>query len=444
MQDLLFTTKKNVFYPDNISAFKSQVLQWAKQYDVICFLDNNDYPNYPHNGQEFLLAVGSEEELIHHTHSSPNGFDKLKEWRAGRACWMFGMLGYDLKNEVEDLQSSNFDGLGFPDLHFFRPSIVIECKEEAISIYGEGLIEEEVYKAIVEQAFESRVTIRNEIAVQPRIPKEQYLKTIQRIREHIIRGDIYEMNFCQEFYAEDTVIDPLQLFSELNAISQAPFSAYYQMRDRYLLCASPERFMKKEGNTLISQPIKGTIKRGDTPGLDIHLKNTLQLSDKDRSENVMIVDLVRNDLGRSCKPGTVKVEELYGIYGFNQVWQMISTISGELKADIHWIDAIKNAFPMGSMTGAPKVRSMQLIESFEESRRGLYSGAVGYIRPNGDFDFNVVIRSILYNASQKYLSFQVGGAIVYDSIPEKEYEECLLKAKGMLAVLGKGLHLKGK
>jgi len=252
------------------------------------------------------------------------------------------------------------------------------------------------------------------------------------------------MNFCQEFFAEGVRIDPLSMFDRLNQHSKAPFSAYYRLRDRYLLCASPERFLKKEGAKIISQPIKGTIRRGGDPKEDLGLKNQLASSEKDRSENVMIVDLVRNDLGRSCKAGSVEVEELFGIYGFNQVWQMISTVKGELEEGEDGIDAIRRAFPMGSMTGAPKVRSMQLIEEYEQSKRGLYSGAVGYIRPDGDFDFNVVIRSLLYNAADQYLSFQVGGAIVFDSVAEKEYEECLLKAKGILDVLQGGLHFSGK
>ena len=243
------------------------------------------------------------------------------------------------------------------------------------------------------------------------------------------------MNFCQEFYAENCGILPSEVFLRLNELSLAPYACFYKWNERYLLCASPERFMKKIGKTIISQPIKGTIKRGKTHKEDQKLKEQLLNSEKDRAENVMIVDSVRNDFARSCKAGTVKVEELFGIYSFQQVHQMISTIKGTLKPDCHFIDAIKNTFPMGSMTGAPKVITMETIEQYEHTKRGLYSGAVGYITPDGDFDFNVVIRSILYNNLTNYLSFQVGGAIVYDSDPESEYEECLLKAKAMRAVL---------
>ena len=425
----------STFYVEDPQRFKQKAMNWARQFEVACLLDNNEYGDYLHHSHEFLLAVGSEEELVHYVDSGQGtAFERLKDWARKQEGWMFGMLGYDLKNESEKLHSAHFDGIGFPDLHFFRPRMVLELKGQCLEIYSEEKAYEVFEKISSEVCFQAHLPT-SPITVQPRISKEEYLNTIGKIHKRILQGDIYEMNFCQEFFAEQVQIDPLSMFSRLNERSNAPFSAYYRLRDRYLLCASPERFLKKEGQKIISQPIKGTIKRGETEEEDLLLKNELGRSDKDRSENVMIVDLVRNDLGKSCKAGTVKVEELFGLYGFNQVWQMISTVTGELAEGVDGIDAIREAFPMGSMTGAPKVRSMQLIEEYEQSKRGLYSGAVGYIRPDGDFDFNVVIRSLLYNAADQYLSFQVGGAIVFDSLAEKEYEECLLKAKGILGVL---------
>ena len=164
-------------------------------------------------------------------------------------------------------------------------------------------------------------------------------------------------------------------------------------------------------------------------------KNYLLQSSKEKSENVMVVDLVRNDLSRICKAGSVKVDELFGLYSFPHVHQMISTISGDLADGLNWIDCIKASFPMGSMTGAPKKRVMELIEQYEQTKRGLFSGAIGYVKPGGDFDFNVVIRSILYNEADRYLSFQTGGGITYNSDAEKEYEESLLKAEAMMKVL---------
>ncbi|MCB0641386.1 MAG: anthranilate synthase component I family protein, partial [Phaeodactylibacter sp.] len=267
---------------------------------------------------------------------------------------------------------------------------------------------------------------------QARFSKPEYLQQVQRIKEHILEGDLYELNFCQEFFTEGVACDPLALFHQLNQAAKTPFAAYYKVRNRHLLCASPERFLKKTGDRVVSQPIKGTIQRGSTPATDAAFKAQLQASEKDRAENVMIVDLVRNDLAKTCLPGSVQVDDLFGIYPFETVFQMISTISGRNKPGTSPIEVLRQAFPMGSMTGAPKVKSMELIEALERSQRGLYSGALGYISPEGDFDFNVVIRSLLYNAATEYLAFQVGGAIVYDSIPEQEYEECLLKAKALL------------
>jgi para-aminobenzoate synthetase component 1 len=227
----------------------------------------------------------------------------------------------------------------------------------------------------------------------------------------------------------------VNIFRNLGKLSPNPFSALYKVNNKWLICASPERFLKKEGSKIFSQPIKGTAKRSAEKKKDEENRINLGSSQKERSENVMVVDLVRNDLSRVCKKGTVKVEELYGIYSFPQVHQMISTISGELKEGILFAEIIRACFPMGSMTGAPKKRVMELIEQYEKTKRGIFSGAVGYISPTGDFDFNVVIRSIMYNAPAHYLSFQAGSAITFYSDPAQEWEECLVKAEAIKKVL---------
>ncbi len=280
------------------------------------------------------------------------------------------------------------------------------------------------------------LTITHNIDLRSRFSKEEYIETVKKVKEHINRGDIYVTNFCQEFYAEGAIIDPLSIFLRLNAISPNPFTAFFKLKDKYILSASPERFLAKRGGKLISQPIKGTSKRFTDPTEDEQSKQTLRVHSKELQENVMIVDLVRNDLTKSAKAGTVNTEELFGIYSFNQVHQMISTVICELRKDISEVQSIKNSFPMGSMTGAPKISAMQLMEQYERTKRGVYSGAIGYFSPDGDFDFNVVIRTLLYNEAEKYLSFQVGSAITYHADPEKEYEECLLKAQAILEVLG--------
>jgi len=421
--------------------FKTQTLIWASQFNVCCYLDNNSYTAYPYRSYECLVAADVIDEL--NPPQSPfikgdlggfNSFQALRSFYNSKKDWLFGFFSYDLKNELEKLFSNNFDGIQFPAIHFFQPRYVINIQKDKVSISTSEDNAEEIFNEI--GSINVQCSMFNvQCSIHNRVSKNQYLKRVNQIQNHILEGDIYELNYCQEFYAENTLIDPLSVFVHLNKISGAPFSCYYQLQDKYLLCASPERFIKKRIDKLISQPIKGTIKKGKDKTEDERLKKQLQNDLKERAENVMIVDLVRNDLAKSSITGSIKVEELFKIYTFPLVNQMVSTISSQLDPNIHFIDAIKNAFPMGSMTGTPKIAAMELIEHYEKTKRGLYSGAVGYIAPNGDFDFNVVIRSILYNEKNKYISFQVGGAITYDAIAEKEYEECSLKAKGMINVL---------
>jgi para-aminobenzoate synthetase component 1 len=278
-------------------------------------------------------------------------------------------------------------------------------------------------------------TASDSVMVQARIDQKKYLEQVQKMQEYIHKGDIYEANFCMEFYAENATIEPLEKFQKLNAISQPPFAVFLKNNQQYLLSATPERYLRKEGEDLISQPIKGTARRYEDPVADEKAKDDLASNPKERAENIMITDLVRNDLSRTAQKGSVQVEELCGIYSFMQVHQMISTITSKMDEKYSVIDVLRLTFPMGSMTGAPKISAMKIIEELEATKRGLYSGAVGYFTPEGDFDFNVVIRSILYNQKKQYLSFSVGSAITALSVPEQEYEECLLKAKAMKSVL---------
>lgn len=253
--------------------------------------------------------------------------------------------------------------------------------------------------------------------------------------DHIRRGDIYEANFCIEFYAQDARIDPLATFNHLNELSSAPFSTFLRLGQLYALSSSPERFLRKQGQRLISQPIKGTRKRGVNQQEDQRLKQDLERDPKERSENIMITDLVRNDMSKIARKASVHVDELCKVYSFEQVHQMISTVSCTIDQDFLEVDVIKALFPMGSMTGAPKIRAMEIIEELEDFKRGLYSGAVGYFHPSGDFDFNVIIRTILYNQASRYLCLPVGSAITIGSEIDQEYAECLLKAKAMREVL---------
>ena len=408
------------------------MLHWVNQFSVCCFLDNNQY-DFPLHSRECLAGAGlhsSTQDAVNHK------LPHLRDFLGLQDDWVFGHLSYDLKNEIHNLQSSLEDKTGFAELFFFIPVYVLQLDQKQLQVGSLGADHEEIFSSIINLSLPEASKIQQEILVKQKIDKESYLQTINTIKDHIRRGDCYELNFCQEFYVEDIDIDPVTLFSKLGNISPNPFAAFYKTGSRYLLCASPERYIKKIGHRLISQPIKGTsVRFVKDKELDQIQRDNLLQSQQERSENVMVVDLVRNDLARVCMEGTVEVDELFGIYSFPQVHQMISTISGVLRPGNDFIDIIRATFPMGSMTGAPKRKVMQLIEKYEKSRRGLFSGAVGYIVPGGDFDLNVVIRSILYNADEQYLSFPTGSAITHYSDPETEYAECMLKGEAMRNIL---------
>jgi para-aminobenzoate synthetase component 1 len=393
--------------------FEQQVLTYFKEAKNIVFLNSNDAE------KTNLFAVSNCDDLNSEAHQ-------------------FGFISYDYKNQIEELSSNHFDGIEFPEKHFFTPEIIFKITKFSVEILAtNGYSGKRMDDIIVEiEAISIEEVKPKRIKVVPRIAKEEYLKTISQLKEHIQLGDIYEINFCQEYFAEQVEIDPIDIYCRLNLKSPTPFSSFIKYADNYLMSASPERYMKKVGDAIVSEPIKGTAKRGETLEEDEQIKKQLVIDPKERSENVMIVDLVRNDLSKIAKKGSVHVDELCGIYTFPQVHQMISTVSGELRDEVNFDAILKATFPMGSMTGAPKIRAMQLIEKYEKTKRGLYSGTVGYINEEGDFDFSVVIRSIAYHAKNNYLSFMVGGAITNQSDPEKEYEECLLKAKAMMEVLG--------
>jgi para-aminobenzoate synthetase component 1 len=410
-------------------SFKQKALAWANTFDVCVVFDSNGYTDAYHQ-YDMLIGAGVKHEV-----NAPCGtaFLQLKNFYETYRSWMFGLLSYDLKNELEKLESANPDLPGFPDLYFFVPQYLIAVKDNEVKVL---LGSQEVLQQIKETVITPVQAV--DINMESSISKDSYLAKVRELQQHMIQGDCYEITFCQEFFAKNAKIDPLAVFKTLNSISSSPFAGYFKIRDQYILSASPERFLCKRGRQLISQPIKGTAKRSADVQQDAQIRLQLLENEKERAENVMIVDLVRNDLTKSAVPGTVKVTELFGIYSFPQVHQMISTISCQLNPEVHFVDAIKNTFPMGSMTGAPKIKAMQLIEEAENHKRGIFSGSIGYITPDGDFDFNVIIRTLLYNASQEYLSFKVGSAITYLSAAESEYEECLLKATAMLETL-KGL-----
>ena len=430
--------KTYTYQSQDIHAFKNQLRLWSQQFREVLWLDSNTYTQI-HSSYDAILAVDAFTSI---QTDFVDAFNKLKEYQSLTNDWIFGYLTYDLKNTIEPLKSENFDGLNFPDLCFFQPKKIFLIKGNQVEIQYLNMVDDEIEADLesIEKAEEfypnhDENVIDNPIKIKMRITKDAYFEKVKTMLAHIYRGDIYEANFCQEFYAEDTQINPLAIYNNLNAISKPPFATFLKLNDKYLLSASPERYLKKTGQTVISQPIKGTAKRSKNTDEDNLLKKQLVSDIKERSENIMIVDLVRNDLSKTAIKGSVHVSELCKIYSFEQVHQMISTIQSTVSVNTNPIDIIESTFPMGSMTGAPKISAMRIIENLEETKRGLYSGAVGYFTPHGDFDFNVVIRSILYNETNQYISYSVGGAITAKSNPLNEYEECLVKAKAMRDVL---------
>lgn len=406
----------------------SDIALLSEEYNQVVFLNSN------HKNKTSFLALGRLQELV----ATPSKvFDSLQTFVNTHQDWTFGYLGYDLKNEVEpNLSSQNRDELGFPDIHFFVPKVVLEYTSDYLKIHSCSEEEKNRIIAVLNQKKdkkEQKKTKKDEkVSFLQRMSKEEYTQKFNQIHQHLQQGDIYEMNFCHEFFAENVEVNPFETYKTLNSLTNAPFSTFYKNKSQYVLSGSPERYLKKRGNRIISQPIKGTAKRGESEKEDEAIKVALSNNQKERSENIMIVDLVRNDLSKTAKTSSVQVEELCEIYTFYTVHQMISTVISEIDKTTHPVEVLRTTFPMGSMTGAPKVEAMKIIEELEMTKRGVYSGAIGYFSPQGDFDFNVVIRSLLYNQENNYLNFMVGGAITIKSNAEDEYRETLLKAEAMI------------
>lgn len=381
-----------------------------------------------------LFALGVEDEFI----LDPTGdLDELNSWIEQKRDWIFGYLSYDLKNKIENLQTNHPNNTGVHLAHFVCPKVVFETGISGITIHKE---DSRLNRGFIHSWYEkiksiTSTTHHDGVELQPAQNKEEYLYAVGKLKQHIHGGDIYEINYCQEFSCRRKLNAPYATWLKLNKKTQAPFAAYFQLGQLHLMCGSPERFLKRTGTRVISQPIKGTIRRSAEPLMDQKLKDELHDSLKERTENVMIVDLVRNDLSRSAERGSVQVEKMFEPVTFKTVHHLVSTISASVKSEVSFIQLIRDTFPMGSMTGAPKIKAMELSDIYERSSRGIYSGSVGYIKPNGDFDFNVVIRSIVYNSGLSYISSHVGGAITAMCEPEKEYEECLLKIRAVVEAL---------
>ena len=415
--------------------FKSKLWFWAQPFETFQWLDTNDYKNAYKNYQT-VVAIDYESLL---KINYKDAFYQMDKYYKNTNDFIFGYLGYDLKNDIEDLESQNFDGLQLPDLFFFQPKKLFLFTETHLEIAYLSNYSDQIdndLKQIDDQIINHAINQTN-FSIHQRMDFETYSKKFEQLQNYIHRGDTYETNFCMEFYGEDVNINPYEVYWTLNSINPMPFSAFIKHDNFYVMSASPERFAGKNAHKIVTQPIKGTRKRGTTQTEDVDIIKELKANTKERSENIMIVDLLRNDLSRIALKNSVNVEELCTIYIFPGVHQMISTITCEVEDTINVVEIIKALFPMGSMTGAPKISTMRIIEELEMHKRGVYSGAIGYISPEGNFDFSVVIRTILYNALNRYLSLSVGGAVTSEANVEAEYEECMIKAESLLKTLDK-------
>ena len=414
--------------------FKKKALVWAGGFPELMLLNSNDhFHSDPYHAEEWLLAAGALSFV--RAERAEGAIEALDEYLQTTDERFFGFLNYNLKEAVGGGTYKQDAYISFPYLYFFEPRYLLRFIEGELEINRNYPESAAIYDLIMQTVLppeKSRTT--NFTATES---KEKYLRKVELIREKILEGDFYELNYCLEFRAEvDAEESPLELYCSLNEKSPNPFSVLFRSGDLWLLCASPERFLARRNGLLVAQPIKGTAAKSGDQLLDRQRALELQNNPKERAENAMIVDLMRNDLARVCETGSVEVRELFGVYVMPSVIQMISTISGRQKPETGIQEILKSAFPMGSMTGAPKIEVMRQTDDLETFNRGIYSGAAGYLSREGDFDLNVIIRSIQVDKAKGRISFQAGGAITLDSEPESEYAEIMLKIKPMLEVLG--------
>lgn len=404
----------------------AKVLRWAAQFPYACALVNASPSHDRYGRYRWLVGVRQ---------SAPPAIADLHAMATVPGWWLGG-LGYGLKAGLYP-QCPNTRPLmvAFPPVAMFPPEVLL-----ALPLGGNDV----------------RVWAANPAAVWAAVQREQpgrvwatkklgpwtsnfseagYMAAVEQVRAFIREGETYELNLSQEFTAEGTLPEPIVTFERLLAAQPVPQAGLLKWQNTWLLGGSPERLLQHQAGRLRTQPIKGTAQRLTDPAQDQATARRLQESPKERAENVMIVDLARNDLNRSCVPGSVVAESLFELQAYRTVHQMVSTVVGHRRPEVPPLQALAHVFPAGSMTGAPKLRTMQLIEALEPTARGLYAGSLGYIAPGGDFDFNVIIRSLALDTTQKTLSYHVGGAVTYGSDPAAEYAETLLKATALRAVL---------
>lgn len=383
------------------------------------------------NDGKSLLGFGKQSSLILDENKKLESIDEFISDNSNN--FIFTAISFDLKNRFENLKSNNKDDIQFPEAIFFTTKYVVELDNDKIKfIQGEKNAESISFiNDFLRSEHEEDDTYN--FNFHSTTSKNEYLEHLSSLKKHISIGDIYEVNYCQEFIAKNVEIEnKFQLYWKLNKITKAPYSTFLNFNNHSLYCGSPELYLSKRENKLTSKPIKGTSKRGGNKQQDEELKKKLKNDPKEKAENIMVVDLARNDLSRIALKNSIRVEELCEIYSFETVHQMISTISCSIDKSTSFTNILEATFPTASMTGVPKISALELIEKYEDFKRGIYSGTIGLIHPNGDFDLNVVIRSLVYNKKNKTLSCGVGGAITDLSTPEQEYEECIVKVKRIL------------
>jgi para-aminobenzoate synthetase component 1 len=390
----------------------------SSQYDTLAYFNPNHNTNYPHQPFESYLCFGS----VTHGTIQANDIQKLQDIHSND--WLIHHLSYHFFHP--NLKKSPLE---FPDAFYFVPENIWRLHTETNII--------EVIKGINPLALKNitpTTSFFDPVYANPLISKTDYIDAIQEIKNELHLGNVYEMNYCIPFLGNGK-IDPIKKYMLLNSFTEAPFSCYIKYYEAHIISASPERFLKKIDNTIITQPIKGSSKRSSNPIQDEKNKQHLSLSEKERAENTMIVDLVRNDLSITAKAGSVTVSELFGLYTFKNIHQMISTVESELdEKQYSFIECLQQAYPMGSMTGAPKHNALKIINEKEICGRGPFSGSVIIKTPHG-IDSNVLIRSIFYNNQTESVYFQAGSGITVYAQADEEYKECMLKAYTLLKTL---------
>lgn len=409
--------------------FAQRALYWASSFTHCMLLDSNSQPSF---GVEWLLAADAL-EVYDASAGQTQDWETLFE--SARQGTIYGRISFDVYAAIFSLCDTR-EGADSSGFHFFRPRFVLEKKGEWLVINRRTPEALAIIQAIEQIAIPSQEAASG--TVDCMIERDTYIRQVEDIQERIREGDFYEINYCIPYRVVGWQGNPVTLFLLANERNASPMSAFYRYGDRYILCTSPERFLQRQDRQLLAQPIKGTIRRSDNVEENAALCRQLAESAKERAENIMIVDLVRHDLAQSCAPGSVVVEELCGIYPFKRVNHMISTIRGTIREEVTPGAVLRAAFPMGSMTGAPKREVLRQLPHWEMLHRGDYSGSIGYIHPGGDFDFNVLIRSFFYDASSGEMLFWSGSAITLDAQAEAEWDEIQLKIAPLREVVQNG------